>query len=72
MTTLLTEAFQKASTLPEETQDQLAQEMIAEIEWENRWDKSLTESRDKLDLLAENALHEYKSGRTQEMGFDEL
>lgn len=72
MTALLTEAFQKASILPKETQDQLAQEMITEIEWENRWKKSLSESGGKLDLLAENALHEYMSGKTQEMGFDEL
>ncbi len=72
MTTLLTEAFKKASTLPDKIQDQLAQEMITEIEWENRWDKSLTESGDKLDLLAEKALYEYKSGKTKEMGFDEL
>jgi len=72
MTTLLTEAFKKASTLPDKIQDQLAQEMITEIEWENRWDKSLFESGDKLDLLAEKALYEYKSGKTKEMGFDEL
>ena len=72
MTTLLTEAFQKAAALPDETQDQLAQEIITEIEWENRWNKSLSESGDKLDLLAENAINEYMSGNTQEMGFDEL
>ena len=72
MTTLLTEAFKIASTLPGKIQDQLAQEITAKIEWENRWDKSLSESRDRLDLLAEKALHEYKSGKTKEMGFDEL
>ena len=44
MTTVLTEAFKKASTLPDKIQDQLVQEMIAEMEWENHWDQSLSES----------------------------
>ena len=46
--------------------------ILEEIEWESRWDKTLAESQDKLDQLAQKALDEYQSGKTKEMGFDEL
>ena len=72
MTNLLTQAFQQAAGLPENLQDQLAQEVMEEIEYERRWDKTLAESQDKLDQLAEKALAEYKAGKTKEMGIDEL
>jgi hypothetical protein len=72
MTNLLAQAFQKASQLPENLQDELACELLDEIEWENRWDKTLAESQDKLDEMARKALEEYRSGKTREMGFDEL
>jgi hypothetical protein len=72
MTNLLTQAFQKASALPENLQDELAAELIEEIEWESRWDKTLDQSQDKIDQLAQKALEEYRSGKTKEMGFDQL
>ena len=72
MTKLLTEAFEKASSLPEDLQDQLAQEFLEEIAWEARWDETLAGSQDKLDRLAEKAGQEYRAGKTKEMGFDEL
>ena len=72
MTKLLAEAFQKASRLPKSVQDQLAQELLEEIEWESRWDETLAKSQDKLDRMADKALQEYKAGKTKEMGFDEL
>ena len=72
MTNLLAQAFQKASQLPEDLQDELASALLEEIEWESRWDKTLAESQDKLDQLAQKALDEYQSGKTKEMGFDEL
>jgi hypothetical protein len=72
MTKLLTLAFEKASELSEELQDQLAQEMLEEIEWEARWDDTLESSQGKLEKLAEKALREYESGKTHEMGFDDL
>ena len=72
MTNLLTQAFQQAAGLPDSLQDQLAQEVMEEIECERRWDKTLAESQDKLDQLAEKALAEYKAGKTKEMGIDEL
>ena len=72
MTKLLTQAFEKASGLPDDLQDQLAIEVIEEIEWESRWDQTLAHSQDKLERMAEKAAKEYRSGKTKEMGFDEL
>jgi len=72
MTKLLVEAFNRASRLPEGIQDELAKEVLEEIEWEARWDQTLAASQDKLDQLAEKAMKEYRAGKTKEMGFDEL
>ena len=72
MTKLLAEAFDKASKLSEGIQDDLARQLIDEIEWEARWDKTLATSHEKLDRLADKALQEYRAGKTKEMGFDEL
>lgn len=46
MTTLLSKAFKKASTLPENLQDELAQEVIEEIEWEKKRDSTLKETQE--------------------------
>jgi hypothetical protein len=72
MTKLLSQVFEKAAELPEDLQDQLAQEMLDEIEGESRWDQTLANSQDKLEKLAEKAVQDYRAGRTKEMGFDEL
>lgn len=72
MTRLLSQAFEKASQLPDELQDQVALELLEEIEWESRWDDALHTSQPTLERLANKALHEYRSGATKEMGFDEL
>ncbi len=72
MTKLLAQAFEKASQLPENLQDDLARALIDELTWEARWDQALAESSDQLDRMAEKALEDYRAGRTKEMGFDEL
>jgi hypothetical protein len=72
MTKLLAEAFQKASELPENLQDELARELLDGLAWEARWDQALAESGEALDRMAEQALKEHRTGRTREMGFDEL
>jgi hypothetical protein len=46
--------------------------MLEEIEWESRWDRTLANSQEKLERLAERAAREYRAGKTKEMGFDEL
>jgi hypothetical protein len=72
MTALLQEAFDKASTLPEDVQELLAKELLEEIEWETQWDRTLADSQPLLDQLTEKAMREYKEGKTEEKGFDEL
>jgi hypothetical protein len=72
MTTLLQEAFEKASGLPDDVQQLLAKELLSEIEWETRWDETLANSQSLLDQLTAKAMREYKEGKTEEKGFDEL
>jgi hypothetical protein len=73
MTSLLDSAFQRAKTLPEHLQDELAQQLIADIENELQWQQTLArEQSSVLDELAQQALTESMRGETQLMGFEEL
>lgn len=72
MTKLLTKAIKKAEKLSTEMQDALAAQWLADIEDELKWDESFKNSQDTLAKLADEALEEYKAGKTKEMGFDEL
>lgn len=72
MTELLSEAFKKAASMPEDIQNALAAELLEEIEWEQQWNNTLVESAPMLEQLGNRALHEFKEGKTREMGFDEL
>ena len=72
MTKLLSDAFEKASQLPEDLQDELARILLDELTWEKSWDRTLSQSSSKLDEMAEDALKDYHAGRTKEMGFYEL
>ena len=72
MTQRLAKAFQEASRLPEELQDELAAKLLEDIEGEARWDETLASSPQTLEKLADKAIQEFKAGRTKKMGFDEL
>jgi hypothetical protein len=72
MTKLLAQAFEKASELPENLQDELARELLDGLTWEARWGATLAQSADALDDMAEQAIKDHRAGRTKEMGFDEL
>jgi hypothetical protein len=72
MTKLLKQAFEKASELPSDLQDELARELLEDMHAEQKWDKTLAESQDVLDSLAHDALKHHKAGRTKQMGADEL
>ena len=65
---MITKRFEKVLAkvghLPEAEQDALADWILEELEDEKRWQKSFTESQDKLEQMAENALKEHKQGRT--------
>lgn len=73
MTNLLTEAFRKAQNLPDYLQNELAEQLIEDIENEIKWQQLLSQPQNtKLDELAANALRDSMNGKTKEMGFDEL
>jgi len=73
MTNLLTQAFNEAQKLPEHLQDELAKQMIEDIENELKWQKTLSQPQSfSLDELARKALNDSLEGKTKEMGFDEL
>ncbi len=67
MTDLLKKAFEAVSALPPERQNALAELILAEIEDETRWDVAFGGSQDKLAAMAEEAITEYKSGKTRSM-----
>ncbi len=72
MTELLSKAFEQAVKLPQTLQNEIAEQLLEDIEGELKWDETLAKSHDKLAKLADQALKEFKTGRTQKMGFDEL
>ena len=72
MTTLLQKAFEQASQLPADLQDQLAQELLEDIAGERQWDATFADSEALLEQMATKALQEFEAGRTRPQGFDEL
>ena len=65
MTELLEKAFEEASKLPQEEQDIIAKIVLAELESEKRWNEDFIKSKDKLLKLANEALNEFKDGKTE-------
>ena len=72
MTTLLEQAFKKASGLPEVEQNIVAKWMLKELESEVKWEKRFAESEDALGRLADEALDEHKKGKTEQLDPDSL
>lgn len=72
MSSLLIKAFEKASLLPPLVQNQIARDWLNDIEEELKWDETISKTQDKLAILAQKALKEYKRGTTKKMGFDKL
>jgi len=67
MTELLEKAFAEASKLPQEAQDMLAKMLLDDLAAEEKWDETFARSQDKLALLADEALAEYRDGRTKKL-----
>jgi hypothetical protein len=65
MMTLLEQAFAEAAKLPPEDQDALAEQLLAELQSEQRWTETFAHSQDKLAQLADEALAEFRDGRTR-------
>lgn len=74
MTELLEQAFKKAQKLSNDLQDELAQQLLEDIENELKWQESLSNSDTDLDIIeemAQMALIEDREGKTEEKGFGE-
>lgn len=67
MTERLEQAIAQLKTLPTDKQDAIATLILEELEEEQRWDESFARSPDLLAKLADEAMTEYRSGKTQEL-----
>jgi hypothetical protein len=72
MTKLLEKALAKAGELPEAEQDAIARIVMDEIESEQRWDKLVADSPEKLRKMADRAWAEHEAGGSQELDLDKL
>ena len=64
MTQALSSAVAAATKLPPEEQDILAAILLDEIHSEQRWSQTFAKSEHALEMLASEALAEYRAGRT--------
>jgi hypothetical protein len=74
MTQLLEKAFEQASQLPSEQQDEFARLMMAELESERRWAElfARSESEELLSRLADEAFAAHRAGRTRPLDPESL
>ena len=64
MTKLLEKALEKIASLPEEEQDAIAAQVLAELEDEAVWTKQFAAQGGELRRLANEALSEHRQGET--------
>ena len=67
MTALLEKAMNQVNALPPEEQDAVASLILEEIESEKHWDELFAGSQGPLARLAEQAISEYKAGKTKSL-----
>jgi hypothetical protein len=72
MVTRLKDAFEKASRLPASAQEQLAEQLIEDIEGETKWDETLAGSQELLERMAADARRARREGKTRDGGFGKL
>ena len=65
MTQLLEDALRKIGKLPEDEQDAIAAQILATIEDEEAWAKTLRKNPARLRELAGEALDEHRRGATR-------
>ncbi len=65
MTKLLEKALEEVAKLPASEQDAVAAILLEELASEQRWVESFAKSQGQLAKLAEEAIAEYKAGRTK-------
>ena len=64
MTTLLKQAIEKTSLLSDDEQNKIAQIILDEISDEENWNNKFSNSQEELSILAEKAIKDYNSGKT--------
>ena len=70
MTSLLTEAFDRAKNLPDHLQDEIAEQLIEDIEEEMKWQQELSRPQSSiLDDLATIALSESQRDKTKSLNY---
>jgi hypothetical protein len=72
MTKVLEKAFDEASKLSENEQDELGEWLLAELKSEHEWSQAFARSQDVLADLARKALAEHRRGETKELDPDDL
>ena len=72
MTQLLEEAFAAAARLPAEDQDALARALLSDLASERAIDERIAGTGDKLAQFADEALAEYRAGRTEPLDPERL
>jgi hypothetical protein len=74
MTNLLGKEFEEAQKLSDYLQDELAQQLLEDIQNELKWQKTLAKQDNDISILkqmAQAALIEDQEGQTEEKGFGE-
>ena len=69
MTKLLEEAIAALAQLPESEQDGIASLILEEIASEKKWQEAFDKSQPQLEQLAEEALEEFRQGKTLPLKF---
>jgi hypothetical protein len=72
MTKALQKAFETASRRPDREQDELAAAILEELDADEYWEAAFARSQDALERLADEALEEYRAGRTEPLDPDAL
>jgi len=72
MTKLLEKAFIEAAKLSDQEQDAFGVWLLEELASEQRWDELFAKSSPKLESMANEALAEYRAGKTQPLDPDKL
>ncbi len=72
MTASLEKAFAKAAHLSKPAQDELADQLLEDIDGELKWDKTLASSQNSLEKLAAKARLANRRGKTVRKSPDEL
>jgi len=61
----LEKAFMEASRLPLAMQNLIAERLLEDIRAEAEWDKSFADSQDELSSLADEAVADFRNGKTK-------